>query len=202
MMPPSSVGLKMEDPNNFSLVQFNCQISEKGNKFKSTKQLTWLLVLRVQRVASSVSNSIKILKHRAFFKRRAETRRSGKILSFLQIIFILSFFTLLFEIYAHWKKWNLGRMLRPHQVTNIAHAVYLQWLSIRADYIAPFIVYLSRFCILLFLVQSIDRFVQCVGCFWIKCKRLKPVLPKKASSYYPMVLVQIPMCNEKEVNGQ
>jgi cellulose synthase/poly-beta-1,6-N-acetylglucosamine synthase-like glycosyltransferase len=192
----------MEDPNNFSLVQFNCKISEKGNKIKSTKQLTWLLVLRVQRLTCSVSNSIKILKRLAFFKQREETRKSGKILSFLKIIFIISFFTLLFEIYAHWKKWNLGHMIRPREVTNIAHALYLQWLSIRAGYIAPFVVYLSRFCIVLFLVQSIDRFVQCVGCFWIKCKRLKPVLPKKASSYYPMVLVQIPMCNEQEVYKQ
>jgi xyloglucan glycosyltransferase 4 len=133
------------------------------------------------------------------FKRREETRKSGKIRSFLKIIFVLSFFTLLFEIYAHWKKWNLGHMIRPHEVTNIAHAVYLQWISIRVDYIAPFIVYLSRFCIVLFLVQSVDRFVQCVGCFWIKCMRLKPVFPKNASSYYPLVLVQIPMCNEKEV---
>lgn len=172
-------------------------------KIKSTKQLTWLLVMRVHRITCSVSNSIKILKHRAFFKRREEsTRKSGMILTFLKIIFILSFLTLLFEIYAHWKQWNLGHMIRPHEVTNITHAVYLQWLSIRAGYIASFIVYLSRFCIVLFLVQSIDRFVQCVGYLWIKCKGLKPVLPENASLYYPMVLVQIPMCNEQEVNDQ
>lgn len=194
---------KMAPNPNLSPVQFNCQMSEKGNKIKSTKQFTWLLVMRVHKITCSVSNSIKILKHRAFFKRREEsTRKSGKILTFLKIIFILSFLTLLFEIYAHWKQWNLGHMIRPHEVTNITHAVYLQWLSIRADYIASFIVYLSRFCIVLFLVQSIDRFVQCVGYFWIKCKGLKPVLPENASLYYPMVLVQIPMCNEQEVNDQ
>ncbi|KAJ1702360.1 hypothetical protein LUZ63_002139 [Rhynchospora breviuscula] len=201
-MAPTSVVVKMENPNNFSLVQFNGEISEKGSKVKSTKQLTGLLILRLQRLTSPVFNSIIILKQRAFFKRREQTRKRWKILSFLKIILVVAFLTLLFEIYAHWKQWNLGHMIRPQEVTTIAHAVYLQWLSIRADYIAPALVYLSRFCIVLFLVQSIDRFVQCVGCFWIKCKGLKPVLPKKANSYYPMVLVQIPMCNEKEVYEQ
>jgi hypothetical protein len=47
-----------------------------------------------------------------------------------------------------------------------------------------------------------------LGCFWIKYKKIKPrieVDPFKsddveASGYeYPMVLVQIPMCNEREV---
>jgi len=56
-----------------------------------------------------------------------------------------------------------------------------------------------------------DRLVLCLGCFWIRFKKIKPI-PKggdavvdlesgesKGFSFFPMVLVQIPMCNEKEV---
>ncbi|KAL1168169.1 hypothetical protein V6Z11_A05G067100 [Gossypium hirsutum] len=53
--------------------------------------------------------------------------------------------------------------------------------------------------------------VLCLGCFWIKYKKIKPRIegnPFKSndvegSGYdYPMVLVQIPMCNEREVYEQ
>jgi hypothetical protein len=86
--------------------------------------------------------------------------------------------------------------------------VYVAWLTFRADYIAPIIQALSQFCVVLFLIQSVDRLILCLGCFWIKYKKIKPrieVDPFKsddveASGYeYPMVLVQIPMCNEREV---
>ncbi|KAB2627739.1 xyloglucan glycosyltransferase 12 [Pyrus ussuriensis x Pyrus communis] len=56
------------------------------------------------------------------------------------------------------------------------------------------------------MIQSLDRLILCLGCFWIRFKKIKPV-PKEGSfdpetgetGYFPMVLVQIPMCNEKEV---
>ena len=52
-----------------------------------------------------------------------------------------------------------------------------------------------------------------MGCLWIHIKKIKPVaqfefpsfaadLEKGASADYPMVLVQIPMCNEMEVYHQ
>ncbi|KAL0424300.1 UNVERIFIED_CONTAM: Xyloglucan glycosyltransferase 4 [Sesamum radiatum] len=77
----------------------------------------------------------------------------------------------------------------------------------RVDYVAPLIATLSKFCIVLFMIQSMDRLVQCLGCFWIKYKRLKPVVEGEPydiedGSSFPMVLVQIPMCNEKEVYEQ
>nr|KYP47547.1 Putative xyloglucan glycosyltransferase 10 [Cajanus cajan] len=53
-----------------------------------------------------------------------------------------------------------------------------------------------------------DRLVLCLGCFWIRFKNIK-LVPKgggvvdlesreKGFGFFPMVLMQIPMCNEKE----
>ncbi|KAA8550569.1 hypothetical protein F0562_002253 [Nyssa sinensis] len=60
------------------------------------------------------------------------------------------------------------------------------------------------------LSWSVDRVILVLGCFWIKFRRLKPVAVKEYSADsenenvedYPMVLVQIPMCNEREVYQQ
>lgn len=87
--------------------------------------------------------------------------------------------------------------------------VYANWLEIRANYLGPPLQSLTNVCIVLFLIQSVDRIVLMLGCFWIKFRRLKPVAPMEYAAtdeetannteYYPMVLVQIPMCNEREV---
>ncbi|KAK6130566.1 hypothetical protein DH2020_035712 [Rehmannia glutinosa] len=50
-----------------------------------------------------------------------------------------------------------------------------------------------------------DRLILCLGCFWIKIRNIKPVAKQglmdlesgDGDGYFPMVLVQIPMCNEK-----
>ncbi|KAE8717147.1 putative xyloglucan glycosyltransferase 7 [Hibiscus syriacus] len=75
------------------------------------------------------------------------------------------------------------------------------------DYIAPLVLTMSKFCIVLFLIQSLDRLILCLGCFWIKYNNLKPRINGDAydiedASTFPMVLVQIPMCNEREVFAQ
>ncbi|XP_072980075.1 xyloglucan glycosyltransferase 4-like [Typha angustifolia] len=215
-MVPTSVVVTMENPNNFSVVEIDglspLKVSDK-ERSKNTKQLKWILLLKAQKAITFLSWSLlasgKLLaaaKRRASFKSVEEPQRSGKLLRFLRSFLIVSFLTLLLEIYAHLNEWNL-HMIQPSEVSNLAYRVYLSWLSFRTDYIAPLITYLSRFCIILFLIQSLDRFVQCFGCFWIKYKKLKPTLPDcdssaKDSSYYPMVLVQIPMCNEREVYEQ
>ena len=88
------------------------------------------------------------------------------------------------------------------------YLVYVAWLTFRGEYIAPPMQALSKFCIVLFLIQSVDRMVLCFGCFWIKYKRIKPKIDGDAlkvddiegsACNHPMVLVQIPMCNEREV---
>ncbi|MED6227586.1 putative xyloglucan glycosyltransferase 12, partial [Stylosanthes scabra] len=57
---------------------------------------------------------------------------------------------------------------------------------------------------------SLDRLVLCLGCFWIRFKKIKNVAAAddygdldlesgEKKGFFPMVLVQIPMCNEREV---
>lgn len=87
--------------------------------------------------------------------------------------------------------------------------IYAKWLKIRADYLAPLLQSLTNVCVVLFLIQSVDRFVLVLGCFYIKLRGLKPVAEMEYkqdaenegvnADHYPMVLVQIPMCNEREV---
>uniref|UniRef100_A0A151UFZ7 Xyloglucan glycosyltransferase 12 n=2 Tax=Cajanus cajan TaxID=3821 RepID=A0A151UFZ7_CAJCA len=90
--------------------------------------------------------------------------------------------------------------------------VYSRWVLVRVEYLAPSLQFLTNACIVLFLIQSMDRLVLCLGCFWIRFKKIKPV-PKgggvvdlesteKGFGFFPMVLVQIAMCNEKEVYQQ
>ena len=120
-----------------------------------------------------------------------------------------------YELVAHFKWWryfhnhnNLHLIPQTSEITGWFHTAYVRWLEFRVDYIAPLIQSLSTFCILLFLIQSVDRMVLCLGCFWIKLKKIKPVIAgdslnshdlEGSNDGYPMVLVQIPMCNEKEV---
>lgn len=56
-----------------------------------------------------------------------------------------------------------------------------------------------------------DRVLLMLGCLWIKIRRIKPTASMEYPigrveignvDDYPMVLVQIPMCNEKEVYQQ
>lgn len=92
----------------------------------------------------------------------------------------------------------------------LVELVYANWLKIRANYLAPPLQSLTNVCIVLFLIQSVDRIVLMLGCFWIKFRKLKPVAVMEFSENsegqnvqdYPMVLVQIPMCNEREVYQQ
>lgn len=87
--------------------------------------------------------------------------------------------------------------------------IYAKWLEIRANYLGPLLQSLTNACIVLFLIQSVDRFVLVLGCFYIKLRGLRPVAEMDYKQDvenggldehdYPMVLVQIPMCNEREV---
>ncbi|CAN4077174.1 unnamed protein product [Withania somnifera] len=117
------------------------------------------------------------------------------------------------EVVAYFKGWHYFQnpnLYIPHtsDVLGLFHIIYVVWLDFRADYIAPSVQKLSTFCTVLFLIQSLDRLVLCLGCFYIKCKKIKPSIegdPFKSddlegsNNSYPMVLVQIPMCNEREV---
>ncbi|GAB2245113.1 hypothetical protein Droror1_Dr00000606 [Drosera rotundifolia] len=80
--------------------------------------------------------------------------------------------------------------------------VYERWVRVRVEYLAPPLQFLTNGCVVLFLIQSLDRLVLCLGCLWIKIRKIRPVAAETCSDledgYFPMVLVQIPMCNERE----
>ncbi|KAK7844456.1 probable xyloglucan glycosyltransferase 12 [Quercus suber] len=127
-----------------------------------------------------------------------------------------------FEIAAYFKGWHFGapKLLQfqlqslwatPLGVKGVFDWIYSRWVLIRVEYLAPPLQFLANACIVLFLIQSIDRLVLCLGCFWIRFKKIQPVLKEdnlvdlesgEKGGYFPMVLVQIPMCNEKEVYQQ
>ncbi|CAA7398686.1 unnamed protein product [Spirodela intermedia] len=194
---------------------------EKG-RGKNAKQFTWVLLLRAHRAAGCVAwpaATLWALLRAA--KKRLELRQSlsgdgDKVLfRFIKGFLALSLATLLVEIVAHWKGWHFQGPLLPlpetEEIKSWMHAAYLSWLSFRSDYIASPIQSLSSFCVVLFIIQSLDRTVLCLGCLWIKLKGIKPTIdsdpfksddPESPHQHYPMVLVQIPMCNEREVYEQ
>ena len=125
---------------------------------------------------------------------------------FLVVVLVL----LLFELVAYFKGWHFSPPSLSSaevEVLGLVELVYANWLKIRANYLAPPLQSLTNVCIVLFLIQSVDRIVLMLGCFWIKFRKLKPVAVMEFSENsegqnvqdYPMVLVQIPMCNEREV---
>ncbi|KAK2971221.1 hypothetical protein RJ640_029899 [Escallonia rubra] len=214
-MAPSSVVLTIENSNGISLVEINDSHSSvflEKQKAASPKQFTWVLLLKIQRVFSCITwlamafrnTSISVKKRIALSEE--EPRHKGRLYRFIRAFLAITVVALVIEIVAYFKKWNM-KMIRPWEVQGILEWSYMAWLSLRVEYVAPFIILLSKFCIVLFLIQSVDRLVLGIGCFWIKYKKLKPEIGEQAydiedCTTFPMVLVQIPMCNEKEVFAQ
>ncbi|KAL1319737.1 hypothetical protein HN51_064509 [Arachis hypogaea] len=192
---------------------------------KNAKQFRWLLLLRAHRAFASAAcfrNTLssllpslkKKLLHRSMDKSSKGTILFRVILTFL--LMALAFLS--FELLAHFKGWRYFQghnsnlhIPRTSEIKGFFHNAYVSWLEFRAAYIAPPIQSLSTFCVVLFLIQSLDRMLLCFGCFWIKLKKIRPNLQgdldldlelEGSNSEYPMVLVQIPMCNEREVYEQ
>ncbi|KAJ9674158.1 hypothetical protein PVL29_023609 [Vitis rotundifolia] len=141
----------------------------------------------------------------------------SRFYSCIKVFLWLSVVLLVFEVAAYFKGWHFGAphlqlqylLTAPYGVKDIFNSLYSRWVLIRVEYLAPPLQFLANACIVLFLIQSVDRLVLCLGCFWIRFKKIKPV-PKgtvdlesgDGNGYFPRVLVQIPMCNEKEVYQQ
>ena len=134
---------------------------------------------------------------------------------FIKIFLWVSVGLLGFEVAAYYKGWHFSAphlelnyfWAYPFGVKDVFDWIYSKWVVIRVDYVAPPLQFLANVCIVLFLIQTLDRLILCLGCFWIRFKKIKPVpnasafdLESGETGYFPMVLVQIPMCNEKEVN--
>lgn len=226
------VVVTMENPN-YSVVEIDgpdsaFQPLDKG-RGKNAKQFRWLLLLKAHRAVGCVAwlgNSLWSLlgavNKRLIFGQgvSVENEKSvkGKLLFRVILTFLVMALAFLsFEVVAHFQGWHYHNLHIPQtsEIKGWFHTAYVRWLEFRADYIAPPIQYLSTFCILLFFIQSLDRMLLCLGCFWIKFNKIKPKiegdtlnlnsddLELEGSNYgYPMVLVQIPMCNEKEVYEQ
>ncbi|KAK7293962.1 hypothetical protein RJT34_16845 [Clitoria ternatea] len=223
------VVVTMENPN-YSVLEIDSPDSAfqplEKDRGKNAKQFTWLLLLKAHRavgclawLANSLCSLLTTVKKRLFFG-SVETEISAKAKFLFRVILtflVIAVAFLSFELVAHFKGWHYFHNHNLHipqtsEIKGWFHTAYVRWLEFRADYIAPPIQSLSSFCMLLFLIQSLDRILLCLGCFWIKFKKIKPIIHEDSSlNYddlegsndgYPMVLVQIPMCNEKEVYEQ
>ncbi|KAH7288452.1 hypothetical protein KP509_31G026800 [Ceratopteris richardii] len=222
------VVVTMENPNNWSMLELSTPEGHfKGDKDKNknAKQLTWVMLLRAHQAAGCVAwlgqGLFALLSTvRTRFLRRgaalnADQSYKGKLYKFIKAFLVFSIFMLGFEVIAHKKGWHFSR---PHlhipnstDVLGLMYSAYLLWVNIRANYLAPPLQSLANVCILLFLIQSLDRLIQSLGCVWVKLKKIKPEPLVQSfdsgdveglDSGYPMVLIQIPMCNEKEVYQQ
>ncbi|WOK96312.1 putative xyloglucan glycosyltransferase 2 [Canna indica] len=230
------VMVTMENPN-YSVLEIDGPDEKEGfptmekGRGKNAKQFTWVLLLRAHRafgcvawLAAAAWALLGIIKKRLVSRREAEAPsdkpfKGRLLLKFLRVILVLSLVALVFELVAYCNGWHFQRpnlhlpenlhMPKTIEVEGWLHSAYLSWLSFRANYIAYPIQILSNICIILFIIQSVDRLILCLGCFWIKFKKVRPRIegdPFKSDDgselKYPMVLVQIPMCNEREVYEQ
>ncbi|CAN6196789.1 unnamed protein product [Urochloa humidicola] len=186
---------------------------------KNAKQITWVLLLKAHRAAgclawlASAAVALGCAARRRVAAGRTDANaaeedspappcpsppRRSRLYNFIRGLLLLSLFLLAAELAAHAN----GR----HAAAALG-ALHAAWVRFRAAYVAPPLQVLADACVALFLVQSADRLAQSLGCFYIHLKRLKPPRPVVSpalpdAGYYPMVLVQIPMCNEKEVYQQ
>jgi len=182
---------------------------------RTVRQLSRLYLLKFKQLASSflwIGNSflylVRTANRRIANDNPPSVSSSARLYRLIKGFLVVVVLLLCFELAAYFKGWHFT----PPSVASAEVAVevvYAWWLEIRASYLAPPLQSLTNVCIVLFLIQSVDRLVLVLGCFWIKLRRIKPVAsmeyPTKLVGEgvrledYPMVIVQIPMCNEKEV---
>ncbi|KAJ0963361.1 hypothetical protein J5N97_028483 [Dioscorea zingiberensis] len=226
------VVVKMENPNWAMVeiaspsdsdddVDLGAAAAAKVGRNKNAKQITWVLLLKAHRAAGCLTSLAS-----TFFSLASAVRRrlaSGhtdadvhpsesqvirsRFYSFIKAFLFLSIALLLFELAAFFNGWHLRKV----SISSFSESFYSNWVRFRVAYLAPPLQLLANSCVILFLIQSADRLILCLGCFWIKFKRMKPVPEPSATAAsdieaadedFPMVLVQMPMCNEKEVYQQ
>ncbi|KAL3725067.1 hypothetical protein ACJRO7_030130 [Eucalyptus globulus] len=194
------------------------QAVEKS-RARSARQLSWVCLLRFQQIASLLASAagsfLSVLRtaNRRIAASPADSS-SSRLYRIIRFFLILVLVLLGFELLAYSKGWHFSPpSVGSKEVLGFVELVYANWLEIRATYLAPPLQSLTNVCIVLFLIQSVDRVVLVLGCIWIKIKGIKPVASadyekkedlesESGDEAYPMVLVQIPMCNEREVYQQ
>ncbi|XP_074562222.1 putative xyloglucan glycosyltransferase 2 [Curcuma longa] len=230
------VVVTMENPN-YSVLEIPAAAVDEDEAFpsaakgrgKNAKQFTWVLLLKAHNAAGRLASAAALLwalpgvvGRRLLSRRRAAAAAASSekphlLLKLIRGFLFFSLFALAFELVAHWNRWHFQQpelqlpenlhLPEAIEIQGWMHSAYLYWLFFRANYIAYQIQMLTNMCIVLFIIQSLDRLVLCFGCFWIRLKKIKPKVEeepfKEDDGYkYPMVLVQIPMCNEREVYEQ
>ncbi|KAI3716986.1 hypothetical protein L1987_68262 [Smallanthus sonchifolius] len=218
-MAPSSVVVTIDKSTNISLLQLNqsdTSIFFEKQKPPTTKQFSWTLLLKAHRIlsffprlATRVSQTLISVNKRIAIadNERDEVRYKERLIyKFIKLFLAVSVLSLFIEFVAYFQQWDLDFIheINTANVMGLLHWLYVGWVSIRGEYVAPFVMMLSRFCVVLFMIQSVDRFVLGIGCFWIKLKNIKPRVDDSEGydvedgGSFPMVLVQIPMCDERE----
>ncbi|CAL9772261.1 unnamed protein product [Musa acuminata subsp. burmannicoides] len=211
------------------------RVPRKGARVKNAKQITWVLLLKAHRAAgcltflasAAVGLASAVRRRVASGRTDSDTTSSSdeespvlrsRFYSCIKAFLWISVVLLSLEIAAYLKGWHLTAweiqpLVLPSSfgVRGFLESLYTGWVRFRVEYVAPPLQFLANACVILFLVQSADRLILCLGCFWIRFKGIKPT-PKGAigaskdlesgGEDYPMVLVQMPMCNEKEVYQQ
>jgi hypothetical protein len=194
----------------------------KAGRGKNARQVTWVLLLKAYRAAGRLTGAASAaLAVAAAARRRVAAGRTdsdapapgestalrARFYGCIRVFLVLSMLLLAVEVAAYYQGWHL-EMPGLLAVDGLFAAAYAGWMRARLEYLAPPLQFLTNACVVLFLIQSVDRLVLCLGCFWIRLKGIKPV-PLAAAKEdveagakdFPMVLVQIPMCNEKEVRS-
>jgi len=223
----TSVVVKMESPD-WAVPQSEAGAAGgKAGRGKNARQITWVLLLKAHRAAGKLTGAASAaLSVAAAARRRVAAGRTDadagaappgespalrtRFYGFLRAFLLLSMLLLAVDVAAHLQGWHLAVDV-PDLLAfeGLFAAGYASWVRIRLEYLAPALQFLANACVVLFLIQSADRLLLCLGCLWIKLRGIKPV-PKPGgkgsddveagAGEFPMVLVQIPMCNEKEVS--
>ncbi|KAK9756535.1 hypothetical protein RND81_01G104300 [Saponaria officinalis] len=201
--PSSSSSDDDENNNNHSFLP-----KPKKTQHKNAKQMTWVLLLKAHRAAGCLSSLSAAVRRRVSSgKTDSDESTRGRLVRtrlnlFIKTFLYLSIALLVLELIVAGSK--------GFEIRVLFDRVYAKWVCIRVGYLAPVLQWVTNVCIVLFLIQSLDRLVLCLGCFWVRFRKIKPV-PKlgpidlegsDGGGYFPMVLVQIPMCNEREVYQQ
>ncbi|XP_002510040.2 probable xyloglucan glycosyltransferase 12 [Ricinus communis] len=236
MENPNWSMVELEGPSDEDFLIAGDSPSRRRNK--NAKQLTWVLLLKAHKAAGCLTSiastmvSLGSVIKRRLRSGRTDTDTEAEISSrenenptvrtrfyyCIKAFLLLSVLLLGFEIAAYFKGWHFGAphlqlqhlLATPFGFKDVFDSLYSRWVLIRVEYLAPPLQFLANVCIVLFLIQSLDRLVLCLGCFWIRFKKIKPIpkedpvsaLESGQKGFFPMVLVQIPMCNEKEVYQQ
>ncbi|XP_057799219.1 probable xyloglucan glycosyltransferase 5 [Salvia miltiorrhiza] len=207
--------VKMENPS-FSIVEIGGADAAfkpvEKSRLKNAKQVRWILLLRASRAAAAVARGLVAAGGKRIKGVGAANEKLGKgklMLKIIKLFLLAALAALALEAAAHFKGLHYypekPRIKLPRtsdDIEGLFRSIYAAWLDLRRQYLAPFLQSLSTLCVALFTIQSLDRLILCLGCFYIKLKKIKPTIngdPFPGRAAFPMVLVQIPMCNEREV---